>query len=69
MKKLNPNNTKQKVDMYKEEWKATLDSTKSTNYEPTLLFAFANGYNAAIKNIKLYGIERVEKNATTGCAS
>jgi len=58
-----------KVNMYDQKWSETLAAAESVGYKPTLLFAFARGYQAAISNIKKYGMRRVEENATTGCAS
>jgi hypothetical protein len=54
------------VNMYDESYRNRLVERNSFAFTPTPLSEFAAGYNAAIRNVKEYGIERVEANANSG---
>jgi hypothetical protein len=56
------------VDMYSESYRNRTVERNSFWFTPTPLSEFAAGYTAALRNVKEYGLERVQENAQSGIA-
>ncbi len=54
------------VDMYGESYRNRTVELNSFSFTRTPLSEFAAGYGAALRNVKEYGLERVQENAQSG---